>query len=395
MKILHISDCHLGGWKNEKIEEISFNAFEKAIDIGIKNNVKAILITGDLFDVPLPSLKTIISAIKKLKEAKEKGIKIYAISGSHDISISNVGAINLLEASGIIKNVDFTKSNDINYFIDDNLFVIGLSGKKRGKEIEDLKSLKEFLEKNKKNFQDKKKILLIHSTIEELSDLKIESIKISQLPNYFDYYGFGHIHENKILKKDGKIFAYPGPTFPNNFEEMEKLKTGFALLIDLKNNNVEVVKLDNFNVINLKIDANNKNPFSLTNEIIEKISQIDVKNKILCLRIEGTLGEGTTGQIEFSKINEIIEKNKGILLRNTSKLYSKEFKLDKIEVNLEENLEKIEEEFFNKFENKEIIKELIKLLDKEKNEGETNLTFEERLIKEIKKEEEKLINLLK
>ncbi|MEM1577896.1 MAG: DNA repair exonuclease [Candidatus Pacearchaeota archaeon] len=395
MKLLHISDCHLGGWRNEKINEISFNAFKEAIDISIRNKVDGILITGDLFDVPLPSLKIIINTIKKLREARKKGIKIYLIAGSHDISLSDFGAINLLEVSDIAKNVDFTKNEDINYFIDDDLFVIGISGKRKSKEIEDVKKLKEFLEKNKDKFMNKKKILLIHSAIEELTDLKIDRIKISELPNYFDYYGFGHIHENKILKRDGKIFAYPGPTFPNNFDEMEKLKGGYALLVDLENKNIEIKRLNNYEIISMKICADEKNPFYLTNEIIEKINDFDLKNKILCLRIEGVLKEGSVGQIDFSKINDIVEKKGGILLRNTSKLHSKQFEVEKLDIKLESNLEKIEEDFFNKFKNKDLIKNLIFLLDKEKNEGETNFIFEERLLKSIKNEEEKLINLLK
>ena len=394
MKLMHISDCHLGGWRNEKLEELNFKAFEKTLDIAKEKNVNAILISGDLFDVPLPSLKIIVKVINKLREIRESGIKIYAISGSHDIA-SNVGVINLLEASNIIKNVDFRKSENIDYFIEDDLFIIGLSGKKRGKEVEEVKELVSFLNKNKEKFKDKKKILLVHSTIKELVSLPIESIKLEELPNYFDYYGFGHIHINKIIKKDGKIYAYPGPTFPNNFEEIEKLKHGYALIIDLNNKEVENLPIKVCEVENLHFNADGKNPFSITNEIVEKLEKINVKGKILTLRINGVLAEGSPGQIEFSRISEIVEKKGGILLRNTNKLHSKEFEIKDVDINLEENLEKIEKEFLNKFENKALIEELIRILDMEKKEGETNFNFEDRIINEIKKKEEKLIQLLK
>lgn len=395
MKILHISDCHLGGWKNQKLEELNFEAFRYALSIGIKRKVDAVIISGDLFDTPLPSLKTITECMEELKKLKDNGIKIYAISGSHDVT-SGIGAITLLEAAGIIKNIDFRKSNDIDYFIDGDLFIIGLSGKKLGKEIYDVKELRNFLEKNKQKFIDKKKILVIHSAIDGLVELPIEAIRIDEMPPYFDYYALGHIHIKKIFNKGKKVYAYPGPTFPNNFEELEKLNgIGGAIIINLDENKIEEINIDVCEIISLKFNADNKNPFSLTQEIMEKLKKLDISNKIITVRIEGKLKDGSPGQVDFTKINELAEKKGAILLKNTIKLTSKEFEVKDIDIDLEGSLREIEKKFISEFDNKETISKLITLLDTDKKEGETNFTFEERLLKKLNEHEKELMDSLK
>jgi DNA repair exonuclease SbcCD nuclease subunit len=393
MRFLHISDCHLGGWKNEKLEELNFRAFCHALDEGIKNDIDAIIIAGDFFDIPIPSPKIFVKVVKKLKEVVNRGVKIYAIEGSHDVA-NEFGIINFLEAAEIIKNVDFRKSNDINYFIDGDLFIVGLAGKKRGKEVYEIEQLKEFLEKHREKFVEKKKILVIHSNIQEISDIPGESISINSLPNYFDYYALGHIHEKKILKKSNRTYLYPGPIFPTNFEEFERIKGGSGFIVDLEKKELREIPINVCDVLNIKINANRKNPFSLTEEILEELKKNDIKDKVITLRIEGTMEKGSTGQIDFARINEIVENYGSILLRNTSKLHSKEFEIKEIEP-LNYDINNIEREFIKKLPNYEIIFELMDLLDKEKIEGETNAKFEERILGEIKKKEDAILEKLK
>ncbi|MEM1535371.1 MAG: metallophosphoesterase [Candidatus Pacearchaeota archaeon] len=404
MKFLHLADCHLGGWHDERLEHLNFKAFELALNLAIEKGVDGILISGDLFDSPMPNLQIAIKVFDKLKEIKKRGIRLYAVAGSHDVA-HEVGIINLLAASEIIKNVAFNdhkQEKDINDFIEkigeEEVLIIGISGKRKAREIEDVKKLKEFLEANKEKLKNKKKILLLHSAVSELCNLPIESISIAELPKGFDYYALGHIHSPSIMKK----YCYPGPTFPNNFEELERLNFGSCVLVDLKSDEpkIECFKLKSHEIKTFFFDANNKNPFELNKEILEKIEESEIRQGIITLRLEGTLSEGNIAQIEFSKINDSFPDL--IVLKNISKLSSKEYEHEELEISAS-SIEELEQEIIMKEIRREklkdgseklmfeIILELIKCFDKEKLEGETNSTFEARLLTELRSKEDSLI----
>lgn len=400
MKFLHIADCHLGGWKNEKIAGFAQAAFEKALDLAIEKNVDAVFISGDIFDVPLPSLEVIIKAMEKLKELRARGIEIFAIAGSHDIAI-NLGVINLLESAEIIKNVDFRKSQDISYFFNGPLFVIGIEGKKRGREIAELEDFKSFIDRHKEAINRAEcKVFLFHSSVKELIDKRleqyIETVSIDSIPKLFDYFVFGHIHANAILKKGEKFYVYPGPIFPTNFEEMESLKHGYCILYDTKSQKAEKIQLKVIDVVSMHFDASGKTPSSLSNEIVKAIEAID-KQCIATLRIEGTLN-GRVSEIDFERIKKIAEEKGIIVLKNISNL--KSIEAEEVELAIDASVSTIEEierkcieSSLKKFDGRqkkqaeEIIKDIISTFDKEKLEGETNAGFEKRLLEDAKKKE--------
>ncbi len=79
MKFAHFSDIHIGGWREEELRRINLDAFSKSIDICIQENVAFVIIAGDLFDTPLPSIdliKEVAAILNKLKEVDFKTYKI-------------------------------------------------------------------------------------------------------------------------------------------------------------------------------------------------------------------------------------------------------------------------------------------------------------------------------
>ena len=44
MKFAHLADCHLGGWREEKLRELGLDTFREAIEICIKENTAFVLI---------------------------------------------------------------------------------------------------------------------------------------------------------------------------------------------------------------------------------------------------------------------------------------------------------------------------------------------------------------
>src|SRR3989344_3417441 len=101
MKFAHLADCHIGGWRDEKLRNLGLEAFKKAVDICVAKKIDFILISGDLFDTALPStdmLKEVFGLFKGLKDNK---IPVYIIAGSHDFSPSGKTMLEVLEKAGL------------------------------------------------------------------------------------------------------------------------------------------------------------------------------------------------------------------------------------------------------------------------------------------------------
>lgn len=411
MKFAHIADCHLGSWgRRPELQELNLKSFEYAIDKCLKERVSLIVIAGDFFDISFPTSTNVLSRVfKKLKEAREKGVAIYLIPGSHDFSASGESMLKVCEAAGLCKNLmgllhDSSENEKIklDVFKDEklNVLITGVLGKRVGLEMDILKRLdREHLKKNVENKSDSStlKIFLVHTAISELMPAKMnnemETINISDLPEGFDYYAVGHIHEPKVLEKDKKIFAYSGCLFPNNFSELSTIKHGNFIIAEFNDGKIrvnrEIIKLKD--VVHVFVDAEGKEARGVEEELFKKIAAEDLQEKILTLKVSGTLKKGKISDISFDQLYNLVkEKGCFCFLRNTHGLATKEFE---VEVSKAESVEEIEKEIIERAlkdlgpedrKNKErMIHSLIKILDKESQEDEKKDEFSSRLVREI------------
>ena len=46
MKFAHLADCHLGGWRQEELQNLNFKSFQKSVEICINENVNFELSMG-------------------------------------------------------------------------------------------------------------------------------------------------------------------------------------------------------------------------------------------------------------------------------------------------------------------------------------------------------------
>ena len=149
VKFAHLSDVHLGAWRNENLNQIGFKAFITAIDTLLKENVDFVIISGDLYDVSNPKVDVIDIATKKLKELIDHGIPVYGIMGSHDFSPSYKSMIRPLISAGLFIDVSRGElSEDGNKlflkFVEDaksKIKLNGLRARKRSLEIDDYRKL--------------------------------------------------------------------------------------------------------------------------------------------------------------------------------------------------------------------------------------------------------------
>ena len=378
MKFAHLADCHIGGWKDIQLKELGILAFERAVDICIKENVAFVLIAGDLFNTSLPSIDLIKITARILNKLKEHEIEVYIIPGSHDFSPSGKTMIDVLENSGLMVNVMKIKDNKLMFTNDKTgVKITGLVGLRSSLDKYYYESLDFSNLENEQGF----KIFMLHNTINELKpkDLeKVEGISLSLLPKNFDYYAAGHVHYIKEQKFGKGKLVYPGPLFPNNFKELQELKQGGFYIYD--NENLKYIPVNLKEVLYVEINADDKTSKEIEDEIL-KIN--DYEDKILLLRVHGELREGRSSDINFKIISEKF-KNAFVFLKNTTKLTSKEF----LDLDVKEGeIEDIEGDIIKEFKfdySEEFIINLMNALDKEKDEGERNVDFERRLLNDLK-----------
>ena len=380
-RFAHISDVHLGGWKQQPMQDLNFQSFQKAIDRCIKEKLDFILISGDLFDSAYPPIEILKQTFAEFRRLKEANIPCFIVAGSHDFSVSGKTFLDVLEKAGFCKNVvNFEKVNEIIYLnpiIYQGVAIYGYPGKKSGLEIEDLRKIK---------FHDSPgmfKVLMLHTTIDKAKGtLPIDSISTEELPEA-DYYALGHLH----IDFQYENFVYPGPVFPNNFQELEDLGCGSFYIINTSSpQRLQKVEIKIKEVEPIEITLNNA--LTATEQIISEINSRDIKDKIVLLRVKGDLEKGKNSDIKFSKIEEHA-KNKGayFVLRNVHELKTKEVELEmeiKNTENIEEEAVKIYSEQ-NPSDFNSTILHLINSLSIEKQEDEKTETFTNRILDSVKK----------
>ena len=390
-KFAHLADAHLGGWRQSEMQDLNFKSFQKAIQICIDKKVEFVLIAGDLFDAaypPIEILKETFAEFRKLNDAK---IPCFIIAGSHDYSVSGKTFLDVLEKAGFCEICKYEEKGEgenseiiLKPIIHNSYYIYGYPGKKSGLEIPDLKKIK-ILEPYESNFR----ILMLHTTIDEVKgDLPIDSINIKDMPQA-DYYALGHLHIDFEKEINSKPAIYSGPLFPNNFKELEELKYGSFYIIDVEGYTKitkKEIKLKDPESIKIEITDS----ITGTEKIISELEKRDLKDKIVLLRVFGILKKGKTSDIKFQEIQEYLENQQVYsFLKNTSKL---EVEQKEFQTQIQPSeMGKVEEVLIKKYEQEnpsdynKIIFELMQALDSEKQEGEKNNIFEQRLLSGLNK----------
>ena len=422
-KFAHITDCHLGAWRNPKLKEINLKAFERAITICIEENVDFIAITGDFFDVNVPELDHVKKAVEIMRQARGCGIEIYMIYGSHDFTASTVSIVDILHSAGLfIKPVEFEQIRDkIRLkFIQDQKTVFkitGLSGRKSGLDSE----YYNLLDMGSLESEEGIKVFLFHTPISELTPIDLahgESIPLSLLPKGFKYYGGGHLHRRIEHKyDDGKsMIIYPGPLFGSTFTDLEDTaegeKRGFYI-INYDNDNETIrakfIEIKIADIILHTINANQNTIKQTEDKICAVVEQIqDLTNKIILIKVRGTLSSGKRTDINFSKFEEqLLAKGALVTFINRNSLVSPEAAQVKVFSTSIEDIEKkvikdrissfkidpaIKDDKVKNFIKSKLLSEkgedtankLLLALKMEKIENETASDFETRLLNHTK-----------
>lgn len=227
MKFAHLADTHLGfrQYGLQEREKDLYEVFDKIIDKIIEEKVDFVIHSGDLFQSAKPSPNALLSFQKCLLRLKGNGIPVYAIAGNHDALLSK----NAIPPQVLFKKLGLKLISPINTsYVFDGVFIGGLPFFPSSQ----IKSMKNKLaELSKKAEEYDKSILVLHQGIDKYLNVNYE-LEIGDIPDNFDYYAFGHIH-NYIEDDfgDGKL-VYPGSMdILRSSEYSDYVKNGKGIVI--------------------------------------------------------------------------------------------------------------------------------------------------------------------
>ena len=226
MLISHISDLHLGysQFGLEEREEDVYQAFHEAIDISIKEGAQLVILAGDLFHVPRPSGKAILTLGNALKKLKERQIPVAFVLGEHDISrLRDVPFAHIYSNLGLAKKLRHDEP-----LLVDNCAVFGVDKERRNNIDSLIEKLRDAELVAKRH--NGKKVLVLHQGLTDFNKFAGE-LNSTDLPEGFNYYALGHYHDHqeKRFANLGGPLAYPGSIDLTPSEGIKQVDKGFIL----------------------------------------------------------------------------------------------------------------------------------------------------------------------
>ena len=303
VKFAHIADVHLGGWRQPEMQALNLAAFQQAIDTCISEKVDFIIFAGDLFDTAIPSIDTLKEAMSEFKRIHSAGIRCYLVSGSHDYSATGKTFLDVIERAGFCKNISYIQESEdeicVNTLEEEDMIIVGIPGKKSSAELDYFKKLKIIGFLDSKKF----KIFVFHSTLTEAKPEGmdfIDSVDLANLPDGFDYYAAGHLHLVFDENRGEASIVYPGPTFPNNTEELEKLQGGSFYILETQGNKIIKKQRRDIRikeVLVLDIDVENLSSEQANKKALDEISRSNFEH------IEKPIAQHRIDDITMMQVN--------------------------------------------------------------------------------------------
>ena len=259
MKLIHLSDLHLGKRVNEfsMIEDQKY-ILDEILRIIDKEEPDGILLAGDLYDRPVPSAEAVQLFDSFLTRLAKRKLPVYAISGNHDSAERIAFGAHIMSSSGICmspvydgKTAKYCLMDSYGEvwihllpFIRPSVVRHALSGEEGAEEIRTYQEAVQAAVEHMEIEKDKRNVLVAHQFAvgavscdsEEITVGGIDQIEVSVFSD-FDYVALGHIHSPQNVGSP-KI-RYCGTPLKYSFSESGQQKSVTVVEL-LEKGNLEV-----------------------------------------------------------------------------------------------------------------------------------------------------------
>jgi len=241
MKLIHLSDLHIGKWVNgfSMLDDQAF-ILKEILSVIEEEEPDAVLIAGDIYDKPVPPAEAVSMFDSFLTELSARGREVFVISGNHDSSERVAFGARLMERAGIhispvydgavrpvslsdadgevrIYMLPFLKPSQVRRFFPEE-------------EITDYTTAMETAIQAMAIDTSCRNVLVTHQFVTGASRSESEEISVGGTDNVdasvfegFDYVSLGHIHGPQNVGKE--TIRYCGTPLKYSFSEAKHVKS--------------------------------------------------------------------------------------------------------------------------------------------------------------------------
>ncbi len=250
MKLIHLSDLHIGKRVNEfsMLEDQEY-ILTKIINIIDSEKPDAVLIAGDVYDKSVPSAEAVQLFDDFLVKLAKRNLHTFIISGNHDSAERLAFGGRLMELSGIhlspvyngkVEAISLEDENGrVNFYM---LPFIKPANVRRFFEEETIESYTDAVRvavENMKIDENERNVLITHQFVTGAERSESEEISVGGSDNVdssvfdsFDYVALGHIHGPQNIGSER--IRYCGTPLKYSFSEAKHLKSVTVVNTDKK-----------------------------------------------------------------------------------------------------------------------------------------------------------------
>ena len=245
MKLIHLSDLHLGKRVNEfsMIEDQKY-ILNQILGIIDEERPDGVLLAGDLYDRPVPSAEAVQLLDSFLTRLAKRKIPVYAISGNHDSAERIAFGSHIMSGSGICMSPVYD-GKTAKYCLMDNYGEVWIhllpfirpavvrhvfAGEEGAEEIRTYQEAVQAAVEHMDLDTEKRNVLVAHQFVVGAMSCDSEEITVGGIDQIegavfrdFDYVALGHIHSPQNVGNDR--IRYCGTPLKYSFSEAGQQKS--------------------------------------------------------------------------------------------------------------------------------------------------------------------------
>jgi DNA repair exonuclease SbcCD nuclease subunit len=292
----------------QRKEDLNRN-FSAVVEYALKNKPDLFLISGDVFDRISPTNASRVFVTQKVRQLRDANISVFIIGGNHDVPKFGAFpslAIDVLGSAGLA--TVFSRSDRIEkqlLHIDGR--TVCVSGRSYYTQFEGANPMRGV----DVPLDGEYNILMIHGSLQGLNVAPSSPEMANQNPFLADdikrglnYLALGHFHNYFDREHMGCTIVNPGSLEKLSWAEINDEKGFVWAELHGSETSIEFVKLDTrpmeIQELNLSKDA--KYSPSIRDYVIEFLSRLSEREKMVKLNLRGLISQEQYGQL---KVNEI------------------------------------------------------------------------------------------